>query len=327
VLAAEGGAALYTPGSISIGLDGNPDFRGSVEFGNSTVIVFREFEANSRINLFGFQVNIVSPGRVLVAGGSQTHDVILVESLGGQVRVLRNHVEKGRYDVRGIVLIGSRGLAGDDTIIVDHDFAIRSRIFGDDGIDSLFGGRGRDFLLGGNDTDHLYGLDGDDLLLGFAGDDHLYGGNGRDGLAGMGGDDFLYGEGDADVLTGGGGSDHLFGGLGRDVLIGGNGRDFLFGESNDDLLIAGSTAFDVNVAALQALLLEWNSNRSYNQRVNNVRNGTGPILGGTGVRLLRGLTVSNDFDADDAYGGGELDYFIGDPGDRALDLVPGERVN
>jgi Ca2+-binding RTX toxin-like protein len=109
----------------------------------------------------------------------------------------------------------------------------------------------------------LHGEDGNDVLIGGAKDDLLDGGAGND------------------VLVGGAGASYLDGGDGRNVLIGGAGPSTLIGGSDDDVLIAGSTAFDHNVQALSAILAEWSSARSYEDRVANLRGvGTGPRANG-----------------------------------------------
>ena len=82
-------------------------------------------------------------------------------------------------------------------------------------------------------------------------------------LHGDAGDDELKGGSGNDVLVGGAGDDKLDGGKGRDVLIGGSGKDEIKGSQDDDLLIAGSTSYDEHVSALNLLLTEWSSSRSY----------------------------------------------------------------
>src|SRR5262249_22458024 len=55
----------------------------------------------------------------------------------------------------------------------------------------------------------------------------------------------------------------LQGGTGRDILIAGQGGGTLIGNLGGDILIGGSTNYDNNLAALQAILSEWNSSASY----------------------------------------------------------------
>ena len=77
------------------------------------------------------------------------------------------------------------------------------------------------------------------------------------------------------MLLGEDGDDLLFGNEGRDVLIGGRGGDVLKGSDEDDILISGFTAHDAADSALLAILDEWRTTRTYEQRVNNLRNGSG----------------------------------------------------
>lgn len=143
-----------------------------------------------------------------------------------------------------------------------------------------------------------------------AGNDHAQGGAGND------------------ILIGGEGNDILRGGLGYDILIGGTGRDqltsSLFGGS---ILIGGTTAYDNDAAALDMLLAEWTSPRSLSDRVDNMRNGTGAILDGTGIKLESRGTDQTVFDDDerDTLRGYRFsrDWFFADLGGRDRDRVIG----
>jgi Ca2+-binding RTX toxin-like protein len=147
----------------------------------------------------------------------------------------------------------------------------------------------------------------------------LDGGPGNDRLTALGG---------PAVLLGGPGRDLLYGSRGRDVLIGGEGADWLLGSGGDDLLIGGTTVFDDNDDALLAILEEWNSDRSYDDRIANLRSGAGPSLEGTGVKLEKGLTVFDDGERDYLRGYGGQDWFLFDPlEDRVRDLKTYERAN
>jgi Ca2+-binding RTX toxin-like protein len=110
-----------------------------------------------------------------------------------------------------------------------------------------YGGAGNDVLrAAGSVTENM-------LLSGGAGNDYLVGGLGDD------------------ILIGGEGNDTLVGGPGNNLLIGGEGRDALHGHNGEDLLIAGYTSFDDRSWALAAILNEWNSGRSYDDRISNLR--------------------------------------------------------
>jgi RHS repeat-associated protein len=147
-------------------------------------------------------------------------------------------------------------------------------------------------------------------------------------LDGGAGDDVIYGGGGASIILGGPGDDLLIGGPGRHVVIGGTGADTLLGSAASDLLIAGTTAYDKNDAALQLLLKEWTSSQNYNDRVANLREGVGPVLAHTGTKLKKGITVFDDSDVDELYGGTELDWLLFDVArDRARDKKSAEVVN
>lgn len=104
-------------------------------------------------------------------------------------------------------------------------------VFGDEGVDQLFGG-----LL----DDRLDGGAGNDILAGFAGEDALTGGEGDDLLAGGSGDDLLQADAGNDRLNGGDGDDSASGGAGADSLLGGRGDDDLSGGAGDDDLTGGA---------------------------------------------------------------------------------------
>jgi hypothetical protein len=117
-------------------------------------------------------------------------------------------------------------------------------------------------------------------------------------------DDTLIGDAASNILVGNGGDDTIQGGGGRDLIIGGAGRDTLVGGSDDDLIIAGSTAYDNNLAALDAILAEWRSGDDYSTRV--ARIGAG--VGSGHYRLVLNQTVFDDHAADAITGGGGTDW-------------------
>jgi Ca2+-binding RTX toxin-like protein len=89
----------------------------------------------------------------------------------------------------------------------------------------------------------------------------VFGGNGNDSIKGGGGND---------ILIGGDGNDLLQGQDGRDILIGGDGQDSLVGQTDDDILVAGFSNYDTDLSALNSILAEWTSARSYGQRSANI---------------------------------------------------------
>jgi Ca2+-binding RTX toxin-like protein len=91
----------------------------------------------------------------------------------------------------------------------------------------VYANNGNDTVIGGSGGDEIYGGAGNDILTGNAGNDKLVGGEGEDILNGGAGDDELYGEDGNDTLNGGEGNDYLNGGKGINSVIGGAGSDKL----------------------------------------------------------------------------------------------------
>ncbi len=119
-----------------------------------------------------------------------------------------------------------------------------------DGISMTLSGIGAAKLT---NTDSAHTLD----ASGFSGTTSLTAGTGGDVLLSGPGNDTLVGGSGSDILVGGGGNDSLTGGGGRDLLIGGAGASTLSGGGGDDLLIGGSTTYGSTIAALDAILAEW----------------------------------------------------------------------
>ena len=119
----------------------------------------------------------------------------------------------------------------------------------------------------------------------------VFGGRaGNDALtiaAGATGNDVLIGNGPFDSLTDNG--------SGHDILIGaGAGGDTLTGNGND-ILISGTTLYDsdtsAHIAALDAILAEWDSNATYTQRITRVETST------SGSPALNASTIAPDASA------------------------------
>jgi uncharacterized delta-60 repeat protein len=130
----------------------------------------------------------------------------------------------------------------------------------------------------------------------------MYGGAGADKLQAGGG---------ADIVVGGDGDDKIAGNGGRDLLIGGNGADKISGDSDDDVLIGGYTAHDGNVTALRGISAEWNSGRTYAQRVGNI-SGSAPMavrLNGTNY-FTANVTTWDDGAIDTLAGNAGSDWFF-----------------
>lgn len=132
-------------------------------------------------------------------------------------------------------------------------------------------------------------------------------------------------QGDIENAIGSAFDDRLTGGRGRNLLIGGAGGDVLRGEGADDILVGGTTAYDGVEASLRALAAEWNSLRSYDERVQNLIDGTATSERLNGDIFLNGMTLFDDGMRDILFGGAGFDWFLGFPGDTRKDHQPDER--
>ena len=291
----------------------------------------------------------VNNGVFQIVGTLDNDSVIVQEWPGNQYKVIANFIPGSGYLLANRDSVDSFEiylLAGHDDASINSNITKPAMfdagpgndyLYAGGGNTSLFGGPGRDWLVGGLGNDHLDGGQGNDELDGNQGNDDLYGGPGEDQIVGDSGDDRLFGGDDNDrlygglgndILRGGNGNDNVFdysgnnillgdagndlliGGSGRSVLIGGLGLDHLISGFNSDVLIGDSTNYDNHDAALLALLDEWTSSRSRSERITNLANGTGPILGGTGYQLEAGTTVTNDGEFDDIDGFFSDDWFF-----------------
>lgn len=140
-------------------------------------------------------------------------------------------------------------------------------LYGEIGIDLVFGLGGPDVIEGGFDLDFLAGNEGNDMISGGFGTDFAFGGlhddtiNGNDGLDiliggviqpsfrvsdkdtidGGTGTDLILGTTDCDTITGGDGADLIGGGGSKDRIVGGNGVDVIFGGKQQDHIQGGAS--------------------------------------------------------------------------------------
>ncbi|HLJ95402.1 MAG TPA: choice-of-anchor Q domain-containing protein [Gemmataceae bacterium] len=133
-------------------------------------------------------------------------------------------------------------------------------------------------------------------------------------FAGDGADTHLEGGGGPTVEVGGKGGGHLEGGSGRNILIAGHGGGHLEGHGSDDILIGGYTDYDANLAALQAILAEWNSTDSFSTRTR--------VLGS----YFNTSTVHDNGVADHLEGGGGQNWFFASIQDKLDGNKPGDLV-
>jgi hypothetical protein len=116
-----------------------------------------------------------------------------------------------------------------------------------------------------------------------------------------------------DLIVGDAKGNVLIGGTGRNILIGGGGGNTITGGGGDNILIGGTTAYDGNLTALLALMAEFTrTDRSFHQRVNDLKSGTG--LNGSYVLnadpTLGPVTVFDNGLADVITGGGGSSWFF-----------------
>lgn len=250
-------------------------------------------------------------GNQLVILGTSNNDQIEVKLTSGQFVVYASFLPGSGTLSFNSSLVNSitvQSRAGNDVIVIAASVNRPTLLNGEDGNDTIRGGAGPDVILGGNGVDSLWGNDGKDVLDGEGGNDSLYGGN------------------QADILLGGDGDDLLYGGFGNDVLIGGLGVDSLFGNEGDDLLIGSRTTFDSNRSALLAILAEWDSGRSYSQRISNLQGtGSGTRANGNNF-LIKNQTVINDTARDTLRGEDGRDWFFTFPLDVIADKKSNETV-
>jgi hypothetical protein len=121
-----------------------------------------------------------------------------------------------------------------------------------------------------------------------------------------------------DLIVGDGNQNVLRGGSGRNIIISGGGGGRIYGGGGDNLLIGGTTAYDTNLAVLDALMAEWTrTDLGFDQRVNDIRMGRG-LLAGTGYHLDRD-TVQGDSTPEQIWGGTGQNWFFAD----GLDTLDG----
>ena len=274
----------------------------------------------------------LSGGHAYATGGIFTVIITLTDDDGGTATQTTTVV------ISGVGVVGDTlyviGTAGDDQVMIHpagSDYKVHA--------DFLATGGLRDVPMAGIARIVVQTCEGDDRVI-------VTGGIGLPTLidGGEGGDHLIGGSG-PNIIVGGPGDDHINGGSSRDILIGGTGADLLVGNSADDLLIGGTTAYDANAEALTAMMAEWNSGRSYSQRVHNLSKGTGGngldsstfasrangeffLIGNDGASQ----SVFNDDDEDGLTGSLDSDWFFanlvadnGGPLDLITDIASSEQ--
>ncbi len=138
-----------------------------------------------------------------------------------------------------VVIVG--GHLGDAITIneTNSPFALKTRIEGRRGNDTINAGAENDLIAGGR---------GDDIINANGGDDKVFGGRGADQIDAGDGNDTVWGGLGNDVEIGGLGNDKLGGVAGTNVLTGGDGNDIFIVKS---LTNNPDNDFDVNVDTLK----------------------------------------------------------------------------
>ncbi len=268
--------------------------------------------------------------------GSQGENVI--RGGGGNDRIFGGDLDDSLNGGSGRDSI--EGADGNDTL---HGSRSHDTLLAGPGDDLMAGHAGRDVLMGGEGNDSIGGNAGGDLIMGEAGDDSLIGGTGNDTVFGGtgsdtvtagSGQDKLYGEAGGDLIIGGADNDTVEGGDGRDVLFGGTQVDVINGGNGEDILVSGRSA--LSVSKLATVLAEWNSSRTYQQRVDNIHDGPAKTPDRLNTRFMLGPNRpsgnQNTFDdgsTDYMSGEAETDFFFANVGlrDRLLDNTLSEWVD
>ena len=139
----------------------------------------------------------------------------------------------GNHDVGGTI----RYIGGQHVVLGGTEG--NDRMYGDRGIDSLWGDGGNDYLNAGTESDEVFGGDGDDIIEDPFGDNFLRGNAGNDVVASARGFNILFGNEGRDVLLLGQDAGEVFGGTDTDFILGGSGVDGLGGNEGDDWIEGG----------------------------------------------------------------------------------------
>ncbi len=164
--------------------------------------------------------------------GTETEDAIRVYRGADSSRIyVQINGVKRSFDASAINKIVIYGYGGDDKIEIFEKrgiIAVRSRIFG---------GQGDDTICTGSGQDSIYAENGDDIVRS---------GNSADVVSGDDGNDTINAGGGNDTANGDAGTDSIIGGAGADMLGGGDDQsdDFLDGGSGQDVVF-GSAVYDI----------------------------------------------------------------------------------
>ncbi len=276
--------------------DANDAHQVSWDFGDGNTIALHSTD----------DTGALSPSHIYTADGTYTV-TMTVEDSSGATSSSQFVVAITSSGMQGGNLYVGAASGGDSVIITHNSSGVVVHV---DGGTQTYGlGSGMIYIYGGNGNDLLAvsnSISNSVLIDGGAGDDIIGGGSGND------------------ILLGGSGDDIIIGGAGRDLMIGGTGSDALVGNSGDDILIAGTTSYDNNPTALNAIMAEWASSRTYTQRVNNLIDGSGSATRANGnYFIMPDVTAFDDGSTDLLVGGGGTDWYVADTTAPNADLLVG----
>ena len=298
---------------------------------NDTTVVDLNFTGGNGDDFLGYENSSIANQflRLDGQGGNDHFDIGLVTSLfNNSVRSLREIF----------------GGAGNDRI---NGTNFTDVVRAGDGDDLIYGRGGSDSLSGGEGADRIDGGAGDDWLFGDEGDDSIRGGSSQvlaDGSLRHGGYDSIFGGDGNDVIDGGNGFDEISGGAGDDILAGAYGNDTIDGGVGDDLVLGGpgDDLISIEVGDDEAhgglgndviFGVFFGQNRGIGTKVifgnggNDLLVGNpeqSTIVGGPGEDRLSSERLSEEFDADDGAGDGDLPEGIGQDFGFANDSFPAE---
>ncbi len=318
-------------------VDQNGIFTYTVDWGNGTTTVvtggmtksiFYTYPAVSSNGSFNISVQVTDP-----SGATST--VYSTSFIVGGWSLMPDPIHAGQAI---LVVVGSQDNDNIRIKLKDDDYYKITIVDREDDI------RRKGTTYGDIDRILVFGHDGNDRIT--IDDDiwetvEIWGGAGDDDIKGGSGNDIILGE---------SGNDNLWGGEGRDIVIGGLGADRIHGDEHDDILIAGFVMYEKSFAqsapsgfgaavsltleqhrvALESILAEWTSGRSYTTRRQNIMGiGSGTRNNGTyylktNLSTMTANTVFDDAAVDRLWGDTGTDWFfannLGDQGNVLDDI-------
>ena len=312
--------------SADVGFAGNSFWRNPSNFfgsGTDWISIAADgfgdvFEQRGSMTILGTstEATVTVIGGSLLVDGSCFDDTIIISPTAVVGDVLLN-VNGDVQTLSGITSIEVRGNQGDDNITVNG--RLPSRLFGNEGDDTIVGSAGPDYIEGGIGADNLNAREGLDTIYASApgladtagntiqggrSNDEIFGSNFKDTIFGGEANDTIYAFAGDDDIFGGQGADSIFAGDGDDVIRAGESNDEVYGQNGNDTIIGG-LGFD--------LLFGGNDNDI--------------IVGGNGQDILNGGpgndTLSGNNNNDVLNGGSGDDILTGGLQNDTLNGGPG----